>query len=98
MTVILPDVPEIGFEPGVFAELQNEFGGLAGFWVKRENGAWSTDAVDDALLQLYLQREQLDGVTDTDERGRIALAAFGGGGLSTGKVARLAERLRELSS
>jgi hypothetical protein len=64
------------FDRDAFAALSDEFGGLAGWYVKKHDGQWTQEAWEDAMVKLYEQREHLDGVRDSKRRGKIALDAF----------------------
>jgi hypothetical protein len=72
--------------------LVEEFGGLAGYKCKKDNGAWSQEGWDDAMMRLYENRELLDGLVESDRRGKAALDA-----MSTtkpdGDIARLTRKL-----
>ena len=86
-----------GFDVEAFEQLEADFGGFAGNWVKREYGAWDKDAAEEALLRLYRHRHELVGVTDSRERFIIVHNAFdSGGGHRAAKATRLERRLREL--
>ena len=63
------------FQRDEYKALANEFGGLAG-WYAKQNGGWSKEAVVDALLRLYENRDLLEGVEGREERGLVALSAF----------------------
>src|SRR5438094_895986 len=86
------------FDPEAFKSLAEEFGGLAGWYIKKYCGGWSEDAWDDTMLNLYNNRSVLDGVSDQDERGLAALQAFAGKDPTAAMLRRIERKRAERSS
>ena len=67
----------MAFDKQAFEALADEFGGLAGWYVKdKQGGKWTQDGWDDVMLRLYEHRAGLDNVKDQRRRGLVALQAF----------------------
>lgn len=82
------------FDREAFLTLANEFGGLAGWYIKEHEGGWSQEAWEEAMIRLYDQRHLLDGVEDHRERGYVALQVFSDATDQSKMLDRVAEKLK----
>lgn len=64
------------FDREAFRELAAEFGGMARSYITREEGEWTQEKMDKALLRIYRNRNKFVGLHDQEKRGLQAWIAL----------------------
>jgi hypothetical protein len=86
-----PD-PQPQVDEEALRSLADEFGGLAGWKCKEDNGGrWTQEGWDELMMRLYDNRGLLDGMDAPEKRGKAALDAMSSS--PTDAVARLSRKL-----